>query len=74
MDDNLNWLYRLVFIGIERKVDPEVVATSPYPIKSRVPVCCGFESILETGPCGRIRTSTGYVLDVVPLLSWATQG
>src|SRR5713101_5735992 len=25
-------------------VEPEVVATSPYPIKSRVPVCCGFSS------------------------------
>ena len=26
-------------------VEPEVVATSPYPIKSRVPVCCGFSSV-----------------------------
>src|SRR5271169_5569183 len=25
-------------------VEPEVVATSPYPIKSRVPVYCGFSS------------------------------
>ena len=29
-------------------VEPEVVATSPYPIKSRVPVCCGFSSTKET--------------------------
>src|SRR6266702_7641695 len=28
-----------------KMVEPEVVATSPYPIKSRVPVCCGFSSI-----------------------------
>jgi hypothetical protein len=27
-----------------RLVEPEVVATSPYPVKSRVPVCCGFDS------------------------------
>jgi hypothetical protein len=25
-------------------VEPEVVATSPRPGKSRVPVCCGFDS------------------------------
>src|ERR1051325_2365613 len=25
-------------------VEPEVVATSPCPVKSRVPVCCGFDS------------------------------
>src|SRR5205823_11605458 len=30
-----------------RLVKPEVVATSPYPIKSRVPVCCGFGSLAE---------------------------
>src|ERR1035438_8115539 len=29
----------------KKVVEPEVVATSPYPIKSRVPVCCGFSSI-----------------------------
>ena len=28
----------------KKVVEPEVVATSPYPIKSRVPVCCGFSS------------------------------
>src|SRR5574342_106984 len=26
-------------------VEPEVVATSPYRIKSPVPVCCGFDSV-----------------------------
>jgi len=26
-------------------VEPEVVATSPYRIKSPVPVCCGFSSL-----------------------------
>lgn len=26
-------------------VEPEVVATSPYPGKNRMPVCCGFDSI-----------------------------
>ena len=26
-------------------MEPEVVATSPYPVKSRVPVCCGFDSL-----------------------------
>jgi len=26
-------------------VEPEVVATSPYRIKSPVPVCCGFDSM-----------------------------
>ena len=36
-------------------VEPEVVATSPYPIKSRVPVCCGFSS-RKNG--GRARTCT----------------
>jgi len=36
-------------------VEPEVVATSPYPIKSRVPVCCGFSS-RKNG--GRERTCT----------------
>jgi hypothetical protein len=29
-------------------VEPEVVATSPYPIKSRVPVYCGFGSVKGT--------------------------
>src|SRR5205823_2863353 len=35
-------------------VEPEVVATSPYPIKSRVPVCCGvgsLKSVLAAGVC-----------------------
>ena len=36
-------------------VEPEVVATSPYRIKSPVPVCCGFDS-LKIG--GRERTCT----------------
>ena len=26
-------------------MEPEVVATSPCPGKSRVPVCCGFDSV-----------------------------
>ena len=26
-------------------MEPEVVATSPYPGKSRMPVCCGFDSM-----------------------------
>ena len=26
-------------------MEPEVVATSPYRIKSPVPVCCGFDSM-----------------------------
>src|SRR5882724_11947561 len=30
---------------LRKLVEPEVVATSPYPIKSRVPVCCGFGSV-----------------------------
>ena len=29
----------------KKMVEPEVVATSPYPGKSRVPVCCGFDSL-----------------------------
>src|SRR5213080_2925515 len=29
-------------------VEPEVVATSPYRIKSPVPVCCGFDSVKLT--------------------------
>ena len=29
----------------QKLVEPEVVATSPYPGKSRVPVCCGFDSL-----------------------------
>src|SRR5712664_969505 len=33
-------------------VEPEVVATSPYPIKSRVPVCCGFSSTKLVGERG----------------------
>ena len=28
----------------QKLVEPEVVATSPCPVKSRVPVCCGFDS------------------------------
>src|SRR5260221_629072 len=36
--------------------DPEVVATSPYRIKSPVPVCCGFRSLKLAG--GRERTCT----------------
>ena len=28
----------------EKLVEPEVVATSPYPGKNRMPVCCGFDS------------------------------
>ena len=35
-----------------RLVEPEVVATSPYPIKSRVPVCCGFSSTKMVGERG----------------------
>jgi hypothetical protein len=33
-------------------VEPEVVATSPYPGKSRVPVCCGFDSMKLVGERG----------------------
>ena len=63
-------------------VEPEVVATSPCPGKSRVPVCCGFDSLklarrveaqkAKAGARGRICTCTGDVLDVVPL-RWATR-
>ena len=63
-------------------VEPEVVATSPYPGKSRVPVCCGFDSLklacraeaqqAKAGARGRTCTCTDDVLDVVPLL-WATR-
>ncbi len=35
-----------------RLVEPEVVATSPNPIKSRVPVCCGFGSRKMVGERG----------------------
>jgi len=31
--------------SFEKLVEPEVVATSPCPGKSRVPVCCGFDSV-----------------------------
>ncbi len=34
------------YAGSERRmVEPEVVATSPYRIKSPVPICCGFDSV-----------------------------
>src|ERR1043165_6159279 len=33
-------------------VEPEVVATSPYRIKSPVPVCCGFDSVKLVGERG----------------------
>src|ERR1051325_10309643 len=33
-------------------VEPEVVATSPYRIKSPVPVCCGFDSLKLVGERG----------------------
>ena len=46
-------------------MEPEVVATSPYRIKSPVPVYCGLDSF---GARGRIRTCTGDVLNVVSLL------
>ena len=36
----------------KKLVEPEVVATSPYPIKSRVPVCCGFSSTKMVGERG----------------------
>ena len=29
----------------KKLVEPEVVATSPYPGKNRMPVCCGFDSM-----------------------------
>src|SRR5262245_67891 len=32
--------------------EPEVVATSPYRIKSPVPVCCGFDSVKLVGERG----------------------
>ena len=50
-----------------RLVEPEVVATSPYPIKSRVPVCCGFSSrkMVLAVPMHR---DTGDALNVVSLL------
>ncbi len=90
---------RSLAIAPKALVEPEVVATSPSPVKSRVPVCCGFDSTrcariadgqspiaelgrerigylqLVIGFCtegagarGRIRTCTGDVLNVVPLL------
>src|SRR5262245_65289393 len=33
-------------------VESEVVATSPYRIKSPVPVCCGFDSLKMVGERG----------------------
>ena len=36
----------------QRLVEPEVVATSPYRIKSPVPVCCGFDSLKMVGERG----------------------
>src|ERR1035438_5843510 len=36
----------------KKVVEPEVVASSPYPIKSRVPVCCGFSSTKMVGERG----------------------
>src|ERR1035437_2753034 len=36
----------------KKVVEPEVVATSPYPIKSRGPVCCGFSSTKMVGERG----------------------
>src|SRR5713226_4459635 len=50
-----------------RLVEPEVVATSPYPIKSRVPVCCGFSSVKMVLAVPMHR-DTGDALDVVSLL------
>src|SRR5208282_6659605 len=55
----MNWLPRLdshqgprgqspaccCYTTRQRLVEPEVVATSPYRIKSPVPVCCGFDSL-----------------------------
>ena len=35
-------LYRLSYEGVGKLVRPEVVATSPFRIKSPEPVCCGF--------------------------------
>lgn len=34
-------------------VEPEVVATSPYRIKSPMPVCCGFSSASKRASSGR---------------------
>ena len=38
-------VHLLLAIAPKALVEPEVVATSPYPGKSRVPVCCGFDSL-----------------------------
>ena len=42
-----------------RLVESEVVATSPYRIKSPVPVCCGFDSMKLVLATGCLRTATG---------------
>src|SRR5258708_35568643 len=63
--------------SIPQMEEPEVVATSPYPIKSPVPAYCGFSSVkmarsaeaqrAKTGARGRICTCTGDALNVVSL-------
>jgi hypothetical protein len=70
--------HRLLLRRGRRLVEPEVVATSPCPIKSRVPVCCGFGSVkmarraeaqrAKVGARGGGCTCTGDALDVVSLL------
>ncbi len=53
-------------------VEPEVVATSPCPIKSRVPVCCGFGSVKKW--CSRSRCiGTLATLSTSCLCCWTTR-
>jgi len=42
-------------------VEPEVVATSPYRIKSPVPVCCGISSRKLVLAAGCLRTATTHL-------------
>jgi hypothetical protein len=52
-------------------VEPEVVATSPYPIKSRVPVCCGLSSTRMVGERGLLTEWS--LLPVLPRLDLLTK-
>ena len=59
-------------------MEPEVVATSPYPGKSRVPVCCGFDSlklVFAAGVAPALATfSTSYLcIGLREQMEWSLQ-
>lgn len=69
--DGVKTRYAACYTTRQKLVEPEVVATSPYRIKSPVPVCCGFDSlkmVLATGVAPALAT-----LSTSCLFCWTTR-